>query len=134
MANEPTSFSPGISDVSSATLATSSGSMTVREARKSKGELQKISSTYQTQISQLKELVGDYTDRLEFQQMRMQRNELTVTSAVAERAALVERAELLEAKYQKAQAALEELQQEQTDASVLTNPFGQFLEALGWKQ
>ena len=67
-------------------------------------------------MKKLKELVADYSDRMELQQNSMKRNSLIVDSAVSERAALTERANLLEAKWLKAKEELEALQNE-IDAS-----------------
>ena len=96
--------------------------MTAREARKSKEELTTLKESYEKQISMLKELVADYSDRMELQQNSMKRNALIVDSTVAERAALNERAELLEKKWRRAKEELEALQKE-----IEKNPFERFL-------
>ena len=90
--------------------------MTAREARRAKKDVGQLKQTYEEQVKKLKELVADYSDRMELQQNSMKRNSLIVDSAVSERAALTERANLLEAKWLKAKEELEALQNE-IDAS-----------------
>ena len=58
--------------------------LSVRKARRYKDEMQSLQQDYETQLSQLRDMVGDYTDKLELQQNAFKRNELVTESARAE--------------------------------------------------
>ena len=99
--------------------------LSVRKARSRKDEVEAMKQQYEEQITALKDLVGDYNDRLEFQQNRMKRNNEVTESARAESNAYMERANLLQEQYYAAQAMIEQLQ-----AEVDANPVINFFKAL----
>ena len=84
-------------------------------------ELQKA---YEAQLLELREMVGDYTDKLELQQNAFKRSELVTESARAESEAYRKSADLLQDRLTAAQAQLIQLQQEAEDDA---NPFANLM-------
>ena len=99
--------------------------LTVREQKKRKGEITQIQEQYEEQIRGLQELLGDYNDRMEFQQNSIKRNAQITDSARAESAAYMERANLLYEKYVAASAMIEKL-----EAELKSNPVAAFFKSL----
>lgn len=96
--------------------------MGARKAKKNWAQMSAVNEKFSEQVTKLKELVGDYADRLEFQQSAQQRQTALVQAANSEAKALKERALLLEAKLTRRQHDLEELQDE-----VSASPSNRFL-------
>jgi len=86
-----------------------------RKARQKREELSQLREKYEAQISQLKELVGDYADKVELQQNSFKRLSAIAESARSESLAMKERANVLE---QRLTAANEQLAKFQTEASL----------------
>ena len=103
--------------------------LTVREQKKRKGEITQIQEQYEEQIRGLQELLGDYNDRMEFQQNNIKRNAQITDSARAESAAYMERANLLYEKYVAASAMIEKL-----EAEIKSNPVAAFFKSLSGGQ
>jgi len=95
--------------------------LSVREARSRKDEIATIKSRYEQQIRDLKELVGDYNDRMELQQNKIMRNSQITDSARAEAAAYRERANLMADKLEASEARLTQLEKE-----INANPIARF--------
>ena len=83
-----------------------------KKARKSRESMQAVKDSYREQVRKLKELVGDYTDKLELQQNTFRRQSAIVESASGEASALKERALLLQSRLAERQKQLEELSEE----------------------
>jgi len=101
-----------------------------RAAQKRQEELVTLREKYDTQLKQLKELLGDYTDKLELQQNSFKRLSTIAESARSESLALKERAKLLEDRLKASNAQLEKVTVElQEMAEVNANPFARFFKA-----
>ena len=98
--------------------------LSVRKARRYKDEMMELQKAYEAQLLELREMVGDYTDKLELQQNAFKRSELVTESARAESEAYRKSADLLQDRLTAAQAQLIQLQQEAEDDA---NPFANLM-------
>jgi len=93
-----------------------------RAAKKRRDDLRELREKYESQVKQLKELVGDQNDRLELQQNSYSRLSSIAESARMESLALKERARLLEERLEAAKQQLAKV-----EAEALASPFAGFM-------
>lgn len=81
-----------------------------KQAAGLKDQMEDLKASYRDQIIQLKELAGDYSDKLELQQNTIKRKDDMVLAAEGESRALLQSIAVLESRLQAAEQALTEAQ------------------------
>ena len=90
------------------------------KAAERREELENLKVSYEAKVKSLKDLLGDYTDKLELQQNRLKRSKDVELRARSEAAAVQQRAKVLE---RRLEAANKQIDVMTKDLEELRNPF-----------